>query len=76
MHQVRRRLLRAGNGGWAVLAIDGIYGQQTATAVRGAQQNGGIGVDGVVGLQTWALPIDADTQVLADLCGVSGPSSN
>ena len=46
------------------------------TAVQGAQQEGGIQVDGVVGLQTWALPIHADGQVLANLCGVPGPGSN
>jgi peptidoglycan hydrolase-like protein with peptidoglycan-binding domain len=59
-----------------VLAIDGIYGPQTTTAVRGAQQDGGIEVDGVVGLQTWALPIHADGPVPADLCGIPGPGSN
>jgi Putative peptidoglycan binding domain len=73
--------LNEGRGSFApssnpVLATDGIYGSQTATAVRGAQQTGGIQADGVVGLQTWALPIDADAQVLADLCGVPGPGSN
>jgi peptidoglycan hydrolase-like protein with peptidoglycan-binding domain len=73
--------LNEGRGSFApssnpVLATDGIYGPQTATAVRGAQQTGGIQADGVVGLQTWALPIDADAQVLADLCGVPGPGSN
>lgn len=73
--------LNEGRGSFApasnpVLAIDGIYGPQTATAVRGAQHKGGIQVDGVVGLQTWALPIDAAAQVLANLCGVPGPGSN
>lgn len=55
------------------LAVDGIYGPMTATVVKGAQQLGGIGVDGVVGLQTWALPVHAAGQVLANLCGVTGP---
>jgi peptidoglycan hydrolase-like protein with peptidoglycan-binding domain len=73
--------LNEGRGSFApasnpVLAVDGIYGPHTTTAVRGAQQKGGIQVDGVVGLQTWALPIDADAQVLANLCGVTGPGSN
>jgi peptidoglycan hydrolase-like protein with peptidoglycan-binding domain len=73
--------LNEGRGDFApssnpVLAVDGSYGPQTATAVRGAQQKGGIPVDGVVGLQTWALPVDAASQVLADLCGVPGPGSN
>lgn len=70
--------LNEGRGDFApssnpVLAIDGIYGPQTATAVKGAQESGGIGADGIVGLQTWALPVHAAGQVLADLCGVPGP---
>ena len=73
--------LNEGRGSFApasdpVLAIDGIYGPQTATAVRGAQKLGGIAVDDVVGLQTWALPVHAAGQVLADLCGVPGPGSS
>jgi peptidoglycan hydrolase-like protein with peptidoglycan-binding domain len=70
--------LNEGRGDFApssnpVLALDGIYGPQTATAVKGAQQLGGIPADGIVGLQTWALPIHAAGQVLASLCGVPGP---
>jgi peptidoglycan hydrolase-like protein with peptidoglycan-binding domain len=70
--------LNEGRGSFApssnpVLAVDGIFGAQTAAAVRGAQQSGGIGADGVVGLQTWALPVHAAGQVLANLCGVPGP---
>lgn len=73
--------LNEGRGSFAptsnpVLAVDGIYGPQTATAVRGAQKEGGIAVDGVVGLQTWALPVHAAGQVLADLCGVPGPGGS
>ena len=56
-----------------VLAVDGIYGAKTAANVRGAQQMGGIPVDGIVGLQTWALPVHAGGQVLANICGVPGP---
>lgn len=70
--------LNEGRGDFApssnpVLALDGIYGPETATAVKGAQESGGIAADGVVGLQTWALPVHAAGQVLADLCGVPGP---
>ena len=70
--------LNEGRGGFApnsnpVLAVDGVFGPITATAVKGAQQQGGITADGVVGFQTWALPIYAAGQVLADLCGVTGP---
>jgi peptidoglycan hydrolase-like protein with peptidoglycan-binding domain len=56
-----------------VLAIDGIYGPKTAAAVKGAQESGAIEADGIVGLQTWALPVHAAGQVLANLCGVPGP---
>jgi peptidoglycan hydrolase-like protein with peptidoglycan-binding domain len=70
--------LNEGRGDFApstnpVLAIDGIYGPQTATAVKGAQKSGSIEADGIVGLQTWALPVHAAGQVLANLCGVPGP---
>jgi Putative peptidoglycan binding domain len=70
--------LNAGRGYFApgsapVLAVDGIYGPKTATAVRAAQQLGGIAADGVVGLQTWALPVYASGHVLANLCDVPGP---
>jgi peptidoglycan hydrolase-like protein with peptidoglycan-binding domain len=71
-------VLNEGRGSFApssnpVLAVDGIFGPHTATAVKGAQQEGGIGADGIVGLQTWALPVHAAGEVLADLCGVPGP---
>jgi peptidoglycan hydrolase-like protein with peptidoglycan-binding domain len=71
-------ILNQGRGGFApssnpVLTVDGIFGPQTAQAVKGAQQSGSITVDGVVGLQTWALPIHAAGQVIADVCGVRGP---
>src|SRR5438132_7790088 len=72
--------LNEGRGDFApafnpVLAVDGIYGEQTATAVKGAQQLGGIDADGVVGLPAWALPVHAAGQVLANLCGVRGPGA-
>jgi len=72
--------LNEGRGSFApstnpVLVIDGDFGPQTAVAVRGAQTSGGIEVDGIVGLQTWALPVHAAGQVLADLCGVPGPGN-
>jgi peptidoglycan hydrolase-like protein with peptidoglycan-binding domain len=73
-----QKALNEGRGSFApqsnpVLALDGAFGPHTATAVKGAQQSGGIGADGIVGLQTWALPVHAAGQVLADLCGVPGP---
>jgi peptidoglycan hydrolase-like protein with peptidoglycan-binding domain len=70
--------LNQGRGAFApesdpALAVDGIYGQETGAAVRGTQQLAGIPADGVVGLQTWAVPVHAAGQVLANLCGVTGP---
>ncbi len=70
--------LNEGRGDFApssnpVLAVDGSYGPKTASAVKGTQKSGHIEADGVVGLQTWALPVHAAGQVLADLCGVRGP---
>jgi len=59
-----------------VLVVDGIYGPIPAGVVEGARRLGGIEVDGVVGLQTWALPVHAAGQVLADLCGVPGPGDS
>ncbi|BEP16128.1 hypothetical protein acdb102_44390 [Acidothermaceae bacterium B102] len=59
-----------------VLATDGLYGPKTAAAVRGTQQEAGITADGVVDLRTWALPVHAAGQVLADICGVPGPGES
>src|SRR5438270_9171783 len=49
-----QHVLNEGRGSFAplsnpVLALDGDYGQHTATAVRGAQGEGGIPADGIVG---------------------------
>jgi murein L,D-transpeptidase YcbB/YkuD len=73
-----QHVLNEGRGDFApssnpVLALDGDYGPQTALAVKGAQGEGGIPADGVVGLQTWALSVHAAGEVLADLCGVRSP---
>jgi peptidoglycan hydrolase-like protein with peptidoglycan-binding domain len=73
--------LNEGRGSFApssnpVLAVDGIFGPITASAVQGVQREAGISADGIVGLQTWAVPVHAAAQVLADLCGVPGPGSN
>ena len=73
-----QKALNEGRGDFApstnpVLALDGDYGPHTATAVKGAQHEGGIADDGIVGLQTWALPVHAAGEVLADLCGVTPP---
>jgi peptidoglycan hydrolase-like protein with peptidoglycan-binding domain len=69
------------SGGFAppsnpVLVVDGVFGPITASAVRGLQTEAAIAADGIVGLQTWAVPIHAAGMVLANLCGVPGPGGN
>ena len=69
--------LNAGRGDFVpdsepVLAVDGDYGPMTAAVVRGAQKQGGIPVDGQVGLQTWALPVAEIASSLAFECGLVG----
>ena len=59
-----QNVLNEGRGTFApasdpVLALDGIYGPQTAAAVEGTQRLAAISADGVVGLQTWAVPVHA-----------------
>ena len=56
-----------------VLAVDGTFGPLTEGAVRGTQELNEIRPDGIVGMQTWAVPIHAMGQVIANLCGVPGP---
>jgi peptidoglycan hydrolase-like protein with peptidoglycan-binding domain len=56
-----------------VLAVDGIFGPITDSAVKGAQLFNHIDADGIVGMQTWAVPIHAAGQVIANLCGVPDP---
>jgi len=70
--------LNEGRGSFAptsnpVLTVDGQYGPLTKGAVEGTQKTGQITVDGIVGLQTWALPVHAAGEVIADLCGVPTP---
>ena len=76
-----QNVLNEGRGDFApannpVLVLDGDYGPKTETAVKGAQQSGHITSDGIVGLQTWALPVHAAGQVIADLCGVTPPGTS
>lgn len=67
--------LNEGRGDFApgsnpVLAVDGDFGANTETAVKGLQQQNGITVDGIVGFQSWAIPVHAAGQLLADIAGV------
>jgi murein L,D-transpeptidase YcbB/YkuD len=70
--------LNEGRGSFAptsnpVLTVDGQYGPLTKGAVEGTQKDAQITVDGIVGLQTWAVPVHAAGEVIADLCGVPTP---
>jgi peptidoglycan hydrolase-like protein with peptidoglycan-binding domain len=55
---VRRAQKRMSLVGYDVGGVDGRYGTKTQAAVKKVQQQHGIGVDGVVGPQTWSV-IDA-----------------
>ena len=53
-------------------AVDGVFGSQTAGAVRLFQQRNGLTVDGVVGPQTWeALGYGGQTQAATSRPGVN-----
>jgi peptidoglycan hydrolase-like protein with peptidoglycan-binding domain len=55
---VRRAQKRMSLVGYEVGGVDGRYGTQTQAAVKKLQQQNGLGVDGIVGPQTWSV-IDA-----------------
>ena len=55
------------------LEVDGIFGPITETAVEATQSFNHIPADGIVWFQTWAIPVHAAGQVLANVCGVPGP---
>ena len=59
-----------------VLTVDGKYGANTETAVKGTQKEAKLGVDGVVGLATWAIPVQSGGDALANLCGVRVPGTS
>ena len=52
-------------------AIDGIYGPQTATAIRTYQQDRSLPVTGVVNEQTWMAAAGAAGATLESLCGLT-----
>jgi len=52
---VRRAQKRMSLVGYDIGGVDGRYGTKTQAAVRKLQQQYGIGVDGIVGPQTWSV---------------------
>ena len=52
------------------LVTDGIYGPQTKSVTEAVQAENHIGVDGIVGLQTWAIRVHAANEMIASVCGV------
>jgi peptidoglycan hydrolase-like protein with peptidoglycan-binding domain len=52
-------------------AIDGDFGPMTDAAVRAYQSDRGVGVDGIVGDQTWWVPAGAAGATLASLAGLT-----
>jgi peptidoglycan hydrolase-like protein with peptidoglycan-binding domain len=53
-----------------VLATDGIYGPITRWVTETVQGANGVAVDGIVGLQTWAIRVHAANEMIASVCGV------
>ena len=51
--------------------IDGDFGPHTQAAVEAFQSWGGVGVDGVVGDQTWSVPLRAMSATLESVVGLS-----
>ena len=48
-----KKLQKALNSAGYNLAVDGIFGTKTQSAVRSYQQKNGLSVDGIVGVNTW-----------------------
>ena len=50
--------------------VDGIFGPRTTAAVRAYQGDIGVGVDGIVGDQTWSVPLHAAGATLESTVGL------
>jgi peptidoglycan hydrolase-like protein with peptidoglycan-binding domain len=73
-----QRALNNGHGSFTPpdlqhLDEDGDFGPLTEAAVKATQIWVGLPGDGIVGMATWAVPIGAAGQVIANLCDVPGP---
>ncbi|MFP5346700.1 MAG: peptidoglycan-binding domain-containing protein [Actinomycetes bacterium] len=51
---VLQYLMRGYSSAFSLLPVDGVFGPDTAAAVRDYQRNRGLAPDGVVGAQTWS----------------------
>ncbi|NJK69335.1 MAG: alpha/beta fold hydrolase [Microcoleus sp. SU_5_3] len=71
--QVKQWQQRMQERGWNI-ADDGLYGSQSAQIARQFQQEKGLGVDGIVGPDTWAATFDT-TKVDATNNVTNSPSS-
>ena len=56
-----RAVQRQLNARTSSLGVDGVFGTQTALAVRGFQQTNGLLIDGIVGLDTWHALVTVPT---------------
>ncbi|NJS09877.1 MAG: CHAP domain-containing protein [Microcoleus sp. CSU_2_2] len=57
--QVKQWQQRMSDRGWNI-DVDGLYGPQSAQIARQFQQEKGLAVDGIVGLDTWAATFDTN----------------
>jgi peptidoglycan hydrolase-like protein with peptidoglycan-binding domain len=60
-----------GQSGTPPLGIDGDFGPRTRASVEAFQRWGSVGVDGIVGDQTWAVSLQASHSTLESVVGLS-----
>lgn len=72
VRELQRILTNGAQGQWRVRPgrLDGVFGAGTAASVRAFQRWGGVGVDGVVGDQTWAVSLHAASATLETAVGL------
>ena len=72
VRRLQQILTNGAQGQWSVPPgqVDGVFGAGTAASVRAFQRWGGVGVDGVVGDQTWAVSLHAASATLETAVGL------